>query len=53
MQLKNVQKFLLTSDHESSKVITVQRVYNLCTAIDYWLLDRKLERSDGVNIFKR
>ena len=31
------QKFHLNSDHESLNVITVQRVYNLFTTIDYWM----------------
>ena len=33
--------------------LTVQRVYKLCTAIDYWLLDKKLAQSDDVKIFNR
>ena len=40
------------SDHEFYQVVTLQRVYKLCAANDYWLLDKNLGQSDDVNIFK-
>ena len=43
--------FHLNTDQESLKVITVQRVFNLFTTIDYWFLDVKLAQTDDINIY--
>ena len=52
-QHKSFQKFHLNSDHESLQVITVQRVDNLFTTIEYWIFDMELAQNGDENVFKK